>query len=75
MRLTLCNDDGEVLNTWYVPDEETPAKEIEARISNQLPVYDSQSEWLELKEEFSKPAAHSAPEVAVGGAPNAGGTT
>lgn len=48
MRLTLTDDDGVVLETWYVPDEETPRKELERLVDNTLPVYQDREEYLSI---------------------------
>jgi len=49
MQLTLAKDDGTVLETWYVADEETTPDEIKSKVSFHLPVYDDRGEYESIR--------------------------
>ena len=48
MKLTLTKDDGTVIDSWYLPDEETTASKVRSHIEGELPVYMDRKEYEEL---------------------------
>jgi len=51
MKLLLTNDEGTVINSWYISDEDKnryyPGKRLEQLIELNLPVYDSKEDYEE----------------------------
>ena len=51
MRLSLTTDGGEVLETWYIADEECERKEAIQAIENiNISLYDNREQYLKIED-------------------------
>jgi hypothetical protein len=51
MKLSLISDDGLIIDTWYVPDEDYEQIVIRNEIEFLLPVYESREQYEEFVKE------------------------
>ena len=51
MWLTLTNDQGKILERWYIPDAESNPRKVKDSIEGRLPVYESKVEYEKFVQE------------------------
>jgi hypothetical protein len=56
MKLTLTNDDGVLLEQWYLSEEEIHVRELKDLINRDFPVYLSKEDYIRLALDFGKTA-------------------